>query len=106
MDQLNELEILIRMRLRFENEVYDYLVDPFAGVPEEFWDPVQVSLPIEKLNELTVLSHNDVCCICCTPGSKFTYLDCCKNEMCQSCSNQWFCISVYCPYCKNDLRND
>jgi hypothetical protein len=99
---LTTFQNLILERNAFEIHVYDYLVNPYMLIPDEFWEPVQVSLKIEDLTEL-ILTDN--CIICAEDCDLFRDLKCCKNKVCNECAKGWFSRSVKCPFCIQDLRN-
>ena len=103
--QLNQL---IYERMRYENELYDVLITNNVlndFIPDDFWEPVRVSLPYDDLNKLKSILNEAECFICRDTKQLFTCLWCCSKHICNDCTFDWFCISVYCPYCKKDLRN-
>jgi len=91
---------LLRERNIFELQVYDYLVNPYM-VPNDFWEPVKVSLDISQLNQMSI---KDNCIICTNDSNFFRELKCCKNKLCNGCAERWFSQSVKCPFCVQDLR--
>jgi hypothetical protein len=97
------MEELIRQRLLFEDEMYDLLVSPlqFNFVPDSFWEPVRVSY---KVKQLWDMYYTDTCSICIDTSTHFKLLHCCAQVMCNECANEWFQLSVMCPYCNRDLR--
>ena len=102
---------LIRQRNEYEDLLYDFLISEnnfFVEqfIPESFWEPVTVSLSIEQIESLesVVLEINQECFICKESKQDFKKLGCCNNNMCQDCINNWFNVSVYCPFCKRDQR--
>jgi len=97
-----ELSSLIFERDLYELLVYDILVDPFAGVPESFWEPVEVSF--DNVKELQDIIGEDECYICSENHLNFKSLSCCNQKMCNGCSYSWFKKSVNCPYCYQDIR--
>jgi len=103
-ETLNRFENLVLERHIFEIQVYDYLVTPFLFIPDEFWEPVIVSLNSEQISEFKKLNKPDNCCICTLDFETFCEMTCCKNIMCVECTNQWFLRSVKCPFCIKDLR--
>lgn len=102
---LNDFERLIFERNNFEINLYDYLVDPLLFIPDEFWEPVIVSLTASQIEKFVTEYCNDECIICNTTCEFFKPLVCCNNKTCVDCFNNWFNISVKCPFCKQDLRN-
>jgi len=72
---------------------------------DDFWEPVKVSLSTEQISKLKIHNFSDECSICCECQSNFNIPDCCKNKICTLCVKKWFDKSVYCPYCKQDLRD-
>ena len=81
------------------NENNDYLQEE-----GEFWEPVKVGLPENLLNEIKIIKIINDCNICTENKELFCKLECCNTDLCQDCVNNWFKISVYCPYCKKDIR--
>jgi len=82
------------------SEYLDLLLD--SEYFDDFWKPVVVSLdPCFKLPEIEI---EEECVNCCENKNKFNILLCCSKELCVECVDKWFGISVYCPYCKKDLR--
>ena len=108
-DFTSELDRRINELILFNN-LFGHIPDIFINNPEyseeindDFWDPVVVPLP-EGILPNSVNIINKECTICSEDFSKFIILQCCNNEICQECSIKWFNLSVYCPYCKKDLR--
>lgn len=99
---LTAFQDLIIQRNIFEIHVYDYLVNDIMIIPDEFWEPVNVGLKPEELNELIL---TDECIICTEEQNVFRELKCCKNKICDDCAKGWFSRSVKCPFCVQDLRN-
>ena len=82
------------------SEYLDLILD--SEYFDDFWEPVVVSLdPCFKLPEIEIEQE---CVNCCEDKNKFNILMCCSKELCVDCVDKWFGISVYCPYCKKDLR--
>ncbi len=109
MERLNQL---VLERRRFENELYDYLINNTIyiieeeEIPESFWDPVVVSLSIEQMDKLeTIDCVTCECIICAEIQNTFKCLKCCKKSFCLECAENWFKVSVFCPFCKQDQRN-
>jgi hypothetical protein len=99
------MESLIRDRLLFELQVYDFLVDPVLLIPESFWEPVIVSLNEVQINELLPkIYRSGECGICTECVSDFKELKCCNQHICVDCTQIWFSRSVRCPYCNKDIR--
>ena len=103
------MEELIRERTIFENELYDNLINLELFIPESFWEPVNVSLTIEQINNLKEIDlketcSKETCLICNSETFIFKELRCCKKQMCNSCIITWFNLSVKCPYCNFDQR--
>ena len=84
-------------------ETYDSEWNENSEWNSDFWDPVVVPLP-EGILPNSVNIINKECTICSHDSNEFIILQCCNNEICQDCSIKWFNLSVYCPYCKKDLR--
>ena len=102
-DILISFELLLRERGIFERSIYDYLVED--TIPDDFWDPVTVSLSPAEISEFEKVSHLDECPICNEDLESFLKLSCCNQEMCELCTTKWFSSSVKCPFCVQDLRN-
>jgi hypothetical protein len=104
---MNHLEIAFRAMIvhrdNFEIRAYDYLVQPL--IPDDFWEPVVVSLSPDQISQFEKVSHSDECAICNEDYSLFFNLCCCNKEMCEKCVSKWFSTSVKCPFCVQDLRN-
>ena len=80
--------------------VFRYIEDP------SFWDPVIVNLSIQQIDRLEYI-YNTVpleCIICNDLKNDFKKVSCCNNNVCLDCTNKWFNLSVYCPFCKCDQR--
>jgi hypothetical protein len=56
------------------------------------------------LEDVVEIEIEQECVNCCEDKNKFNILMCCSKELCVDCVDKWFGISVYCPYCKKDLR--
>ncbi len=95
---------LIRERLDFENEMYDYLLEPVSIlIDDSFWEPVHVGY--KRIKELKDVITEDVCCICTEKHLNFKSISCCNQKMCNDCCYTWFEKSVKCPYCQQDIRD-
>ena len=124
----NVLENLINERNQFENYIYDNLIldneiNEINEIDEnniytlnrivfnlieplDFWDPVIVSLSIQQIDNLEYI-YNSVlleCIICNDLKKEFRKVGCCNNNICYDCTDKWFSLSVYCPFCKKDQR--
>ena len=86
-------------RIILENMLLEYLIPP------DFWDPVKVSLSNKEIQSIQSLPVTDDCSICFESQDNFKFLYCCRNKLCDSCTVSWFNESVFCPYCKADLRD-
>ena len=73
-----------------------------VSTSEDFWDPVIIGLKHELKTE-TYDSFYE-CLICCNEKKSFKKIECCNNKICIECCSHWFEKSVYCPFCKKDLR--
>lgn len=73
-----------------------------VSIPDDFWEPVNVGLK----HELKTETYDSVyeCLICCCEKKSFKKIECCNNKICIECCSHWFEKSVYCPFCKKDLR--
>ena len=100
---------LIHSRNQFENQVYDYLLNPngivfvFTETDDSFWDPVVV--PYLGVHLLKWVNVDEICTVCTDNCFHFKIMSCCSQKMCNSCSYSWFERSVKCPYCYQDLRD-
>jgi hypothetical protein len=74
-------------------------------VPDDFWEPVKISLSKEQIDNLKNNNIDEDCSICLDSKTAFKILECCRNKICVLCAKNWFNISIYCPYCKQDIRN-
>jgi len=109
LDQLNELNELNEQVDEVEilnlNNVYHLNRNVF-NINLDFWDPVIVNLSIQQINHLEYI-YNTVpveCIICNENKHDFKKVSCCNNNLCVQCTNKWFNLSVYCPFCKCDQR--
>jgi hypothetical protein len=75
-----------------------------GNIPEDFWDPVVVSLDPELIKKIPTKEIITECINCYETKDIINTLECCKTDICSDCVNKWFSLSVYCPYCKKDLR--
>jgi hypothetical protein len=122
----NNLQVLINERNEYEDYLYDNLninqnvneVNEIEEIyhlnriifnliePLDFWDPVIVNLSIQQINNLEYI-YNTVpveCIICNELKNDFKKVGCCNNNICLECTDKWFNLSVYCPFCKCDQR--
>jgi hypothetical protein len=86
------------------------LLSNLPEVPDDFWEPVKVGLKREYLDEFESIEiEPDTnlfnCFICSLDSSSYKILPCCNKEMCSRCVKKWFKESVYCPFCKQDIRD-
>ena len=72
---------------------------------ESFWEPVIVRLSDSQINSLEHSSESKECSICTYSRCNFNITPCCQNDLCVKCANKWFEKSVFCPYCKADIRD-
>ena len=98
---------LLNERNTYEQELYDFLINPLILIPQDdpFWDPVVVSLNDSQINELKVVEKEAECLICTNVSLNFKKVNCCNNDICSDCIFTWFSKSVKCPFCKQDLRD-
>jgi len=96
----------------FENMLMELLTDvdtyySLESIDESFWDPVIINLPDSKLDSIKsiLLTECNDCAICAYSKRTFKELPCCNNHICFICTRKWFDKSVYCPYCKADIRD-
>ena len=99
---MENLQILINERHLFEIEIYDFLVNPFIGLPDSFWEPVKVQF--KESNELEEIIVKDTCSICMEKKCNFKKVNCCRQKFCNDCCSTWFQESVKCPFCYQDIR--
>jgi hypothetical protein len=93
----------VETRLLLENALIQYLTN-YIDIDDDFWDPVKVVLTNEQIDQIPTIIKNEECVICSEQQINFKNLNCCKNDICDSCASNWFNESVNCPYCKKDLR--
>lgn len=76
-----------------------------------FFDPVVVALTSQQIENATRTievpeNSQDICCIC--QESLRSFASCevrsCNHKLHRSCASQWFSMSVRCPVCRADLR--
>ena len=101
---MDRLFLIIHERNVFEDELYNALVTPLF-IPDDFWEPVIVSLTKEQIETMKDITKNNDCFICNEQVEKFKILPCCHKDMCINCTDNWFNRSVFCPFCKSDQRN-
>jgi len=101
---MDRLFLIIHERNVFEDELYNALVTPLF-IPDDFWEPVIVSLTKEQIETMKVITKNGDCFICNESVENFKILPCCHKDMCIKCTDKWFNRSVFCPFCKSDQRN-
>ena len=99
------MEIILFNTIILNPEYSEYSeYSEYPEYPESFWDPVIVSLNEDIINS-GIIELSEECTICNNNNTHFKRLPCCNNVLCVECNINWFNISVYCPYCKHDLRN-
>ena len=107
MTELPSLNLLLAAfiieRSEFEDQLYDFLVDPII-IPEDFWEPVIIKLTEQQINLLKNKINEDECSICTSICNSFKLLECCGKDMCTECSVNWFNRSTKCPFCNHDIR--
>jgi hypothetical protein len=93
-------------RHQFEIDLYDFLINPMALIPQgdSFWDPVIVNLSELQIEKIEFIEKDSDCFICTSTFNYFKQVPCCSKLICDDCTDTWFCKSVKCPYCKQDLR--
>lgn len=110
-----QLEEINRVILNFRNnreEAINQIISEIlvvvqpVQVPEDFWEPVKVT--IKDTEDVFKFTNEEwECIICREERTKKTKLNCCGQEICDSCVNNWFNKeSVKCPFCKRDIRDD
>ena len=91
--------------LNFDSTViFDYLISPIFFYNDTFWENIPVGLEDDTIDLLKNVVKNENCIICTNKFNDFKELWCCSQIMCIGCSHKWFRTSVYCPFCKNDMR--
>ena len=90
----NELEFEEEM----ENEMF------FENEGSSFWDPVVVHLTSQQIENIQTVNLNQECSICNVEKDSFKKVQCCNNVLCVECCTSWFLTSVYCTFCRGDLR--
>ena len=93
---------LVTERRLYELIVYDYYISPL--IPDDFWEPVTVSLSTLEIEKLPLINITEECLICCEVKNIFKGLSCCNNKICKECTLNWFSCSVKCPFCIRDRR--
>ena len=107
---LNDYDVIdlfnqtVKERQLLDLIIYDYYINPF--IPEDFWEPVTISLSTVEIENLLVINttHYEECIICYNDKNTFKGLSCCNNKICQDCTESWFSCSTKCPFCIRDLR--
>lgn len=119
------MEQLLQSRQEFENLLYDFLINEnneiiienyetnnlnlnltlINVIPEDFWEPVVVCLSTQEIENLETVTKDCECLICKESKQQFKNLKCCDNDICGDCITNWFNVSVYCPFCKQDQRS-
>jgi hypothetical protein len=105
--------IIESFRDTFEDMLYLMLTDLDYSInspdqDDSFWDPVIVRLDEDLIEDIPITSFHkgEDCTICTLRFFHLKQLPCCNNTMCTSCSVTWFRRSVFCPYCKGDIREN
>jgi hypothetical protein len=98
-----QVRLLINERRNYEQQLYDFLVNPFTFIPESFWEPVPVSF--EHVKNLKDSIGEKDCSICLEKHLNFKIHTCCKQTSCNNCCITWFKKSVKCPFCNQDIRD-
>ena len=98
---------IINFHLRQEEAIHELLSEILTiqsiNVPPDFWEPVKIT--IKDTEKFKFIEENWECTICREDRSKKTILECCNQEMCDSCIENWFTKeSIHCPFCKKDIR--
>ncbi len=101
-DLIDSFNALITERQLYELIIYDYYINPL--IPDDFWDPVIVSLSTTEIENLPIIEINEECLICCEDKNTVKGLTCCNNKICKDCTLNWFSCSPKCPFCIRDLR--
>ena len=89
------------IRTLLEILLFEYLISSLS----DFWEPVKVGLSESELNKFKIVTSHDDCSICYEYCLNFNEMSCCKNKICTNCIKLWFNKSVYCPYCREDVRD-
>ncbi len=102
-----DIQRLVQERNEFENELYDFLLNPSVlfvpvNLPDDFWDPV--TLKFERVHELEDVIGENECAICLENHINFKKMNCCAQKICNNCCFTWFETSIKCPYCYQDVR--
>jgi len=96
-----------------DNRIMFFLSNPlitehlfrYQEIPDDFWEPVIISLQDEQKSLLKNKLFRQECIICNEDSYNYKILPCCTNDMCHSCMDTWFDKSIKCPYCNQDLRD-
>lgn len=75
-------------------------------IENSFWDPVVVHLTSQQIENIQTVNLNQECSICNVEKDSFKKVQCCNNVLCVDCCTSWFLTSVYCTFCRGDLRED
>jgi len=80
-------------------------------IPAEFFESVSVVPSTEQLNAslLDVENPEGTCIICqetYASNDRVVRLRNCNHTFHRLCATAWYNRSVYCPICRNDIRND
>jgi len=90
----------------FENEMEIEFQEEMENESSSFWDPVVVHLTSQQIENIQTVDINQECSICNVEKGVFKKVHCCNNVLCVDCCTSWFLTSVYCTFCRGDLRED
>jgi hypothetical protein len=105
MDQMEEDSFRTINMYRQSGDEYIPIVFEFNTVRSSFWDPVIVHLTSQQIENIQTVNLNQECSICNVEKDSFKKVHCCNNVLCAECCTSWFSKSVYCTFCRGDLRN-
>lgn len=103
LDHLRRDHIEVQSFINVGNFINDHRLE-YQEIPDDFWEPVKVGLDKIYIDNFEILHSNCDCFICTNYVDYVIILPCCNKEMCITCINRWFKESVFCPYCKTDIR--
>ena len=71
-------------------------------IPDEFWEPVKVTVDIKDMKFKYKIFK---CPVCCQNRRKILLTNCCDGEICKKCAVKWYTeCHVTCPFCRRDFR--